>query len=202
MLQEAEKYKQVSKLSDAIQQYKQILIVDSNNLDADFNLGELYLRTDELLLASHHFYKVYIAKDKYFIDSQIALAETYYYMGDFEKAIIYFDELKCSQTYINENYLEIYINSLKKFNKFEDAINLCDEILQRKLNDPFALYIIGNIRHTQNFLQVAEQFLYRSYQSYVKRHQKTRSPFDRDRLKTVEQEYYEVKQKLQNQKNS
>ena len=123
------------------------------------------------------------------------IAEAYHQADHHHQSVIYFDQLYPN---LEEPYMGMYAKSLMEDSRFEEAISVCESIRSKNPHDPYAFYLIGHIRHKQNILDQAEEFLNWARRLYQNLYDKTRSDTDYKNLQIVEREFQEVRRK-QNQ---
>ena len=180
----------------AIQQYHKVLELDPNNTESFFKIGILYLDIKKPLEAINYLQRaVEVANDEYLRNSIKFLAEAYHQANQHHQSVTYFDKLYPN---LEEPYMGRYAKSLMEDSRFEDAISVCESIRNKNPCDPYAFYLIGHIRHKQNILDQAEEFLSWSCKLYKHIYENTRSNNAHENLQIVEREYQEVRKK-QNQ---
>jgi serine/threonine protein phosphatase PrpC len=195
LLKKAREYQSYSP-NKAIQQCHKALELDPNNTESFFELGILYIDIKQPLEAINYLQKVVeTASDKYLRNSIILLAKAYHQADQHHQSVIYFAKLYPN---LEEPYMGMYAKSLMEDSRFEEAISVCESIRSRHPHDPYAFYLIGHIRHKQNILGQAEEFLNWARRLYQNLYDKTRSHTDYKNLQIVEREFQEVRRK-QNQ---
>jgi serine/threonine protein phosphatase PrpC/tetratricopeptide (TPR) repeat protein len=192
LLKKAREYKSYAP-NKAIQQFYKVLELDPNNTESFFELGILYLDIKQPLEAINYLQRVVeVASDKYLRNSIKLLAEAYHQADQHHQSVIYFAKLYPN---LEEPYMGMYAKSLMEDSRLEEAIFVCESIRSRHPHDPYAFYLIGHIRHKQNILAQAEEFLNWARKLYQNLYNKTRSHTHYEKLQIVEREFQEVRRK-------
>jgi len=177
----------------AIQQYYKVLELDPNNTESLFELGVLHLNRKQPLEAISCLQKVVEAANaKYLHDSIKYLAEAYHQANQHHQSAIYFKKLYPN---LEEPYMGMYAKSLMDDSRLEEAISVCQLIMDRNPDNPYAFYLIGHIRHRQNDLVQAGEFLHNALSLYENVYNKTRLNTDYKNFQKVDHEYKEVRRK-------
>ncbi len=199
----ASRLTKLGKVEEAVQIYNQILSTQPYNIDVNYALGVIYSdlcnfkNTAKYLEIVHNLQNLYGIKTSYFYDSLIILAEAYYRINRFKDACMKFEQfVQISHSPLSELNMELYANALRKSERYEEAISICDEIKRKNPNNPFAFYIHGDILHQQNSLKDAERYLYFARAHFRREFERTRSRSILEWLKRVESEYRQVREKL------
>lgn len=139
-------YKKINQFAKAINEYKLILDYDSENVIAIRELAEVYLSQNQKISALKMYKKLeqHANNNAELLRIKMILIDLNMDLEDYQKA---FEELlEIKDIYpenidINKRLIELHI----KTNAFENAINLCKELLESTQDDNFSLWLLQTL---------------------------------------------------------
>lgn len=204
LLKQALNCENYNNISEAISKYHEVLSLNTNNTLALFYLGRIYLLKLEKYQESITYFEQLINShlvDKtlqIYVDSLGFIAQAYYSIKDEKQSFNYFEKLYTDIPHykFSDWQLKIYVQLLLNFNQLQKALTICDRILQRNREDPFAFYIRGSIFHRNNNFQYARQELTHSFNLYQRIFERNRNEYYLQMVNKVYSELQEVNRKL------
>lgn len=139
-------YKKINQISKAINEYKLILEMDPENNIAIRELADIYLSQNQKISAMKMFkkYEQYVDSNAELLKVKMTLATLHTDLEEYDEAfeeLFAIKEIYPEDIDLNKKIIDLYI----KTKRFDEAINLCDELLASAQDDNFSLWLLQNL---------------------------------------------------------